>query len=291
MKLHPKQFLGLEPQSNAFENAAVVILPFPYEGGISYGTGTAKAPDAVLDASCYLELYDEILRLEPHRIGIVTLEPPPIPDNPQEMVNIVYNKIRSLIHQQKFVVLLGGDHSITTGYVKALKEIHNEISVIQMDAHADLRDSYDGSPLSHACVMSRIRELTPHTLQIGIRSLSLEEAEKAEKQNLTLCIMNALREKSFNLEEALNRLPDPVFLTVDVDVFDWSVIASTGTPEPGGFFWDEGIALLQKIFAQKNVIGFDVVELSYNEHDRNSPFAVAKMIYKMIGFKFFSLEK
>ena len=287
MKLYSKQFLGLESEFSSFEKASVAILPFPYEGGVSFGSGTAQAPDAVLDASCYLELYDEILEAEAFKIGISTVYPPFIPKNPQAMIQAIYRATLELIKQDKFVITIGGDHSITTGFLKAILEFYSEVSVIQIDAHADLRDSYQGSQLSHACVMSRIRELTKHTLQIGIRSLSATEAALVKNEDISLCTMHQFRNGCFDLDKALDFLPDPVFLTLDVDVFDWSVISSTGTPEPGGFFWNEGVALLQKIFTKKNIIGFDVVELSYNKNDHNSPFAVAKLIYKMIGFNFF----
>ena len=182
-------------------------------------------------------------------------------------------------------MLLGGDHSISPGFLRALCEEYGTLSVIQIDAHADLRDSYQGSKFSHACVMARIRELTPHTLQIGIRSMSFEEAQRVEREDLPVCTMSDFRRGKFDMDAALENLPDPVFITVDVDVFDWSVIMSTGTPEPGGFTWDEAMDLLKNIFAHKRVVGFDVVELSYSETDKNSAFAVAKLIYKMLGFK------
>jgi agmatinase len=180
---------------------------------------------------------------------------------------------------------VGGDHSISSGYCQALLERYRRISVIQLDAHADLRETYDNSPWSHACVMARIREMTRNTLQIGIRSVSLEEAKRVKHENITLCTMHEYRSGAFDLQAAMQHLPDPVFLTLDVDVFDWSVIASTGTPEPGGFLWDEGLDALRHIFSQKHVVGFDVVELAYQEYDRNSPFAVAKLIYKMLAFQ------
>jgi agmatinase len=138
--------------------------------------------------------------------------------------------------------------------------------------------------------MARIREMTEDTLQIGIRSMSAEEAERVKRDKLALYTMYDYWHKEEELHAVLERLPDPVFITLDVDVFDWSVIQSTGTPEPGGFFWDEVLSLLHAIFAQKHVVGCDVVELSYQEHDRNSSFAVAKLIYKMLGFKYQPIE-
>ena len=285
MEQYPSQFLDLEPSLSSWEKAKVVIFPFPYEGGVSYGKGASKAPDAVINASRYLELYDEVLEFEPCRAGICTVMPPLVPSDHEDAVSKVYGTARSILEDEKYLVLLGGDHSISSGFFKALSERYKDLAVVQIDAHADLRDTYEGSPFSHACVMSRIRETTSYTLQIGIRSMSLEEAERVKRENLPLCTMHDYRRGCFDLEKALDSLPEKVFLTFDVDAFDWSVVSSTGTPEPGGFSWDEAIGLLQVIFSEKDVVGFDVVELSHSDIDRNSPFAVAKLIYKMIGFR------
>jgi len=285
MKINPKQFLDPPAQYTDFKNAATVILPIPYEGGVSYGRGTAGGPDAVIEASKHLEFYDEVLKAEPYRMGISTVMPPEISANAERMQEAVFEAAKNLIARNKYIVLLGGDHSLSFGYFKALHAVTDQLAVIQLDAHSDLRDAYEGSPFSHACIMSRIREITGDTLQIGIRSMSLEEARRVESENLALCTMSALRSGEFDIHAALNALADPVYLSVDVDVFDWSVIRNTGTPEPGGLLWDEALALLQHIFSQKDVIGIDVVELSDNPSDRNSAFAVAKLIYKMLGFK------
>jgi len=285
MLLAEKQFLGIEKQSTDFDQSTVAILPFPYEGGVSYGTGTAAAPQAIIDASCYLELYDEVQKSEPYRQGLATMKAPQVGSTPQKMFESVYKNTCELIRDSKFVVLIGGDHSISSGFFKSLQEKYPDLGAIQLDAHADLRESFEGSKLSHACVMARIREMTPHTLQIGIRSMSVEEADKIEKEKMDVWTMHDFRKGLFNIDAALAKLPEHIFLTVDVDAFDWSVVASTGTPEPGGFSWDEAMELLQKIFALKKIVGFDVVELSYSPQDRNSPFAVAKLIYKMLGFK------
>jgi agmatinase len=197
----------------------------------------------------------------------------------------VCRSAKKLLDLRKFVVLIGGDHSISVAFAQAIKTVHGPFSVIQLDAHADLRDSYDNSRFSHACVMARIREITTDTLQLGIRSMSLEEAQRIEEENIAVCTMSSYRKGDFDIDAALAGLPEPVFLTIDVDAFDWSVIRSTGTPEPGGFTWDEALDLLKKIFDRKNVVAFDVVELSTAHQDLNSPFAVAKLIYKLLGFK------
>jgi agmatinase len=285
MKLNSKQFLDLSEEFTEFETAAVAILPVLYEGGVTYGIGAAQGPDAVINASQHLELYDEMLKVEPFRMGIATLTSLESFSDIQELHKAIYRCSKAVMNEDKFMVLLGGDHSISIGYFQALQEKHPQLSAIQLDAHADLRDTYQGNPFSHACVMSRIREFTPHTLQIGIRSMSLDEARRIERENLAVCTMNDYRKRTFDIDAQITRLPDPVYVTVDVDVFDWSVIRSTGTPEPGGLLWDEALHLLQKVFTLKNVAGFDVVELSGDSNDQNSAFAVAKLMYKMLGFK------
>jgi agmatinase len=278
-----KTFLDLKPPFCDVEGAAVALLPVPYEGGVSYGRGTALAPQAVLDASAYLELYDEVLREEPYRAGIATLPAPALTGTAETAMRTLYDTFTQHLRGDVLVVAVGGDHSITVPHVQALHRKYKTLSVIQIDAHADLRDSYDDSSLSHACVMRRVRETGANTLQIGIRSLSKEEADLVADGDIPICMMHEYRDETFDLGAALNALPDPVFLTLDVDALDWSVVAATGTPEPGGFTWDESISLLDRIFTCKNVVGFDVVELACEPGDRNSPFAVSKLIYKMIG--------
>lgn len=283
MKLYTQKFLGEENEYAGWEEARYVILPVPYEGAVSYGRGAAGAPDAVLEASCYLEFYDEVLGFCPHRAGIAVAAPPAISDDHQEMHERIYHRTAEILREKKIPVVLGGDHSISSGVFRAFKEHYKTLSCIQFDAHADLRPEYQGSRFSHASVMARIREMTPHTLQIGIRSLSEEEAKLIAEQRLSVLFMHDLRRGNVDLDAALALLPDPVFITFDVDAFDWSVISSTGTPEPGGLLWDETVDMLNRIFASKKVVGFDVVELAVETHDRNSPFAVAKLIYRMIG--------
>ncbi|MFZ1987008.1 MAG: agmatinase [Desulfatitalea sp.] len=290
MKAHATPFLAPPPEYCDPQSARAVVVPFGYEGGVSYGRGTADAPQAVLEASQQVEFYDSDLDAEPFRIGIATLAVPPVPDDAEQMIALLCDLIDPLLAQGRFPVVVGGDHSITSGYVRALAKHHRDFGVIQLDAHADLRPSYDGSPLSHASAMARIREITPHTLQIGIRSMDVDEARRVREEKLLFCTMHQWRQGNFDLQAALAALPEKVFITVDVDVFDWSVIASTGTPEPGGMGWYETLELLHTIFQTKEVVGCDVVELAYRPHDPNSPFAVAKLIYKLIGFKFVRQE-
>ncbi len=283
MKPHTDTFLDLESRFSDPDTAAAAIVPVPYEGGISYGGGASGGPDAVLAASKEVELYDEALGRETYRMGIATAEPLKELHGAEAMNRSVYEAAHSIAQTGLLPVLLGGDHSISPAFFQALLEIHGAVSVIQLDAHSDLRRTYDGSPYSHACTMRRIRTLTKNTLQVGIRSISLEEAALVERENISLCTMEALRSGTFNLSEAVERLPDPVYLTLDVDVLDWSVVRSTGTPEPGGFVWYEIMDILRLIFRERMVIGFDVVELACGPEDINSAFATAKLIYKMLG--------
>lgn len=283
MRLHAQQFLGHENEYAAWEPARYTILPVPYEGAVSFGKGTAGAPNQVLQVSEYLEFYDEVFKIDPSTAGITTLAAAPVSAHHLEMQEIIYQQTKKILAFDKFPIILGGDHSISSGVFRAVQEKYKHLSCVQIDAHADLRQSYEGSPYSHACVMARIREMTPHALQIGIRSMSKEEANWIESDDLAVCTMYDFRTGNYDWRHALQALPNPVYITFDVDAFDWSVVAGTGTPEPGGLTWDESIKLLHDIFTTKHVVGFDVVELSASPHDFNSPFAVAKLIYKMIA--------
>jgi agmatinase len=277
------QFLGADTHHGDLQSARYLVLPIPYEGGVSYGTGTAAAPEAVLRSSAYLELYDEVLDDEPCRHGIVTLAPARVEGDHENVHRDIYEQCKTLFTRKTVPCIIGGDHSISSPVFAALQELYPTLSCVQIDAHADLRDHYDGSRFSHASVMARIRELTPDVLQIGIRSMSREEAELVKRDNLALCTMHEFRGGGFDWRAALASLPDPLYLSFDVDALDWSVIASTGTPEPGGLSWDEAMVLLRAIFCEKTVVGCDIVELATSPTDRNSPFAAAKLLYKMIG--------
>ena len=286
MTPHATPFLGPPEGYADLQTARAVVVPFPYEGGVSYGRGAADAPQAVLEASRQVEYYDEDLNVEPFRAGIATLASPRMPADAEEVTALMAQITDQALAENKFPVIIGGDHSITGGCIQSMASHFSALGVVQLDAHADLRETYEGSPLSHACVMSRIRDLTPHTLQIGIRSMDREEALRIKREKLAVCTMRQWRQGGFDMSAALALLPAKVFITLDVDVFDWNVIAGTGTPEPGGLGWYETLDLLRLIFETKTVVGCDVVELAYRPSDPNSPYAVAKLIYKLIGMKF-----
>lgn len=264
----------------------IAVLPFGYEGTVSYGRGTSEGPRAILEASHFVEFYDEILEDEPRRLGIATESPPPIPTDPAEAIQGIAEATERIARQGRFPVVLGGEHSISFGVYQGLARVHGAIGVIQFDAHADLREEYEGTPFSHASVMARIREKTDAVLQLGIRSLSREEAETIRQRQYAIGWMHAIRSGHFDLDAALERLPEKIFLTFDVDALDLALVRSTGTPEPGGFTWDEITSLLQRICCQKHLVGFDMVELSSG--DDASAFTVARLTYRLMGFAWLS---
>jgi len=276
-------FLGLSDPCCTPEKAAVRILPVPYEGTVTYGKGAAGGPRAALEASAQVELYDEALRAEPWRRGIATLPALRARKTPARMVQAVEREVARHVAPGRCVVTLGGEHSISSGAVAAHLAACPGLGVVQFDAHADLRDRYAGSPWNHACVMARIRERVPaaRVLQLGIRSLSGEEAALAGRKRYRLVSARDLIEKRVRLADRLRRLPRHIYVTFDVDVFDPAVIRATGTPEPGGLDWYTVMDLLETLFVAKQVIGFDVVELSGG--DPTSAFAAARLLYRMIG--------
>ena len=285
-------YLDIEPNPE-LRKSKVVILPVPYEGTVTYGKGTSKGPQAIIDASSQLETYDEELRVENFdRIGIHTTKPLKLDKDPKKTVQIIKEACKKFIDDEKFVIMLGGEHSISFGYYWALKEKYPDLAVIQLDAHADLRNEYEDSKFSHACVMRRIRETCKDTLQIGIRSHSKEESDLIRKEKIPMFYAHYIYIKNTGwLNAAIKNMPNNVFLTIDVDFFSWDVISDTGTPEPGGIHWYKALEILRTIFENKNVVGFDIVELSQTQNSNNSAFACAKLIYRLINYKFTPRKK
>lgn len=280
----PRIFAGLPLEHSSWQRAQVAILPVPYDLTTSYQTGARHGPQAILDASLHVELYDDELEAEPYKVGIHTLPPlEPLASGPEEMGKRIEQATRQILKARKFPLVLGGDHSITFGVAKALSTEHKQLSVLQLDAHADLRDSYHGTKYSHACVARRISELA-RLFQIGIRSLSREEAELMDELNVTTVFARELYHNPKAIEKALNALNDPVYITLDVDVFDPSVMPATGTPEPGGLDWYTTLMILRHVFEKHRVVGCDVVELAPIPGMAAPDFMIAKLVYKLIGY-------
>ena len=274
---------GLDAGYTGLEKSKVVMLPIPYDETSTWGKGADKGPEAILEASANMELYDIETDSEVFTIGIHTAAAVNEKSSPEKMVEAVEKATRKYLGLGKFIVGLGGEHSITTGLVRAHAKSFKNLSVLQIDAHTDLRPEYEGTPYSHASVMSRIAEICPF-VQVGIRSMDSIEKPFIVKENLFLA------EDIFNndewMDKAIEKLTENVFITIDLDAFDPSIMPSTGTPEPGGLGWYQVINFLKKVIAARNVAGFDVVELAPVESDKSPDFLAAKLIYKLLSYKF-----
>lgn len=268
----------------ANENSHVVILPVPYEATTSYGKGTARGPKAILEASCQVELYDEELDSEPYLVGISSRDPVFVSGSVQEIFNRIEDAVRLIKKEDKLPVVLGGEHSITPPAVRGAVGDRRDVTVVQLDAHADLRDEYEGTKESHACAMARVKEDYP-TLQVGIRSLSKPEAQLIKKENLPVFFAKDLQDNDEWIDKAIREIrTQSIYLTIDVDVFDTSIMPNTGTPEPGGLNWYQVTKFLRKLLLEKDLVGLDIVELSPKEGENAPDFMVAKLLYKCIGY-------
>jgi agmatinase len=278
-------FLDLPERLTNFEFAKVVILCLPYEASTTYGKGTEKGPEAIVKASHHVETYDEELKSEPCEVGINTQMPIKTFDRvPEKAVNQITQACEILLSKNKFVVGLGGEHTVTVGLVQAFKKYFPDMWVLQLDAHSDLRDSYRDSQYNHACVMARIGELCPF-VGVGIRSSIQDELDYLRPPS-NLVYAYQMNENKAWPELVLSQLGNPVYITIDLDFFDPAVLPSVGTPEPGGFFWYETIRFLRKVIQSRRVIGLDVVELCPKSDVMAPDFFAAKLIYKLIGYVF-----
>jgi agmatinase len=268
----------------SLRDAKFVVIPVPYDLTSTYQPGSRRGPLSIIEASTNMELYDEELKKETYLAGIHTTLPVAIDARgPKNMVNIVRKKISRIVKLNKIPVMLGGEHSITLGAVQAVIEKYPELTVLQFDAHADLRDTYQGSPYSHACVARRISEICP-LVQVGIRSMSKEEGEFLPQSKVKSYSADFVLEKKNWAETVCNDLRGDVFITIDLDVFDPSIMPATGTPEPGGIYWKDILHLLKLVSASCNIRGFDVVELAPLPGVVAPDFMAAKLIYRTMGY-------
>jgi len=272
------KFGDFEKKYSMLENSSIVIIPVPYDETSSWIKGSKKGPYAILEASNYLEYYDIETKSEVYLQGIYTTEPVLNSQTPDQMVNSVYEEVVKYLKQDKFVVLIGGNHSISIGAIKSFANYFNNLTILQLDAHSDLRNEYMGSKYNHACVMARALEYC-NIVQVGIRSMDKEELKLVNSEK----IFYAHEYNSEKNELIINQLTENVYITIDLDVFDPSVVPSTGTPEPGGFFWNDVNNLLKSISKNSNIVGFDIVELCPNEIFKASDFLAAKLLYRLLS--------
>lgn len=267
----------------AYNNAKIVVLPAPFDATSTWLKGADKGPAAIIEASANMETYDIETDSEVFKQGIFTDKPLKEKKSPEKMVAELKARTIKHIKNKKYVVTLGGEHSVSIASIQAHVESFKNVSVIQFDAHADLRQQYHGSKNNHACVMARAREIAP-VVQVGIRSGAVEEAALMKKDNVFLAQDICGNNKWF--DKCLKKLTKNVYLTIDLDAFDPAILPSTGTPEPGGLEWYRTLAFLKKLMKQKNVVGFDIVELCPNPKNRASDFLAAKLVYKLLSYRF-----
>jgi agmatinase len=276
-----KNYAGIPDKHARLDDAKVVLIPVPYDGTSSWQKGADKGPDAFLEASENMELYDIETRTEVYRQGIYLAPPVSEDSSPDKMVEAVYKTTKNYIKQEKFVTLFGGEHSVSIGAIRAFNESFPELTVVQIDAHADLRPEYEGSPYNHACAVHEASKKA-NLVQVGIRSMDVSEVEHMDENQVYFG--HDLYEDW--MDDAIGQMTPNVYITIDLDAFDPSIMPSTGTPEPGGMFFYETLEFIKMMFKKKNVVGFDIVELCPNDIDKSSDFLAAKLYYKMLSYKF-----
>lgn len=276
-------FGGKDSNWTDYKSAKIIVFPVPYDYTATWQKGAASGPEAIIEASAHVELYDIETDTEVHLQGIHTFQLHHLPRSPEDMTQMMRQNLFSFVRDGKFPVMLGGNHSITPGAVQGIKDQFSDLTVLQLDAHADLRESYNGSLFNHACVMARVREVCP-AVQVGIRSMDREEFDRLDRARVFFARDLLLQEDW--IDKVVDLLSSHVYVTIDLDVFDPSVMPSTGTPEPGGLDWYQTVGLLRKVAEQSHVVGFDVVELMPNKYNKAPDFMAAKLVYKFLSYIF-----
>ncbi|MGS2739320.1 agmatinase [Sinomicrobium sp. M5D2P17] len=281
--MNKRTYAGIPEKYTRIDDARVVLIPVPYDGTSTWQKGADKGPEAFLHASDNMEWFDIETRTEPYKKGIYLA--PPITENasPEKMVETVYRTTKSYINQDKFVTIFGGEHSVSIGTIRAFNECFEALTVVQIDAHADLRPEYEGSACNHACALYEASRNT-NLIQVGIRSMDVAELDNMD-ENQVYFAHEIINDDDW-MTDAVHQMTENVFITIDLDAFDPSIMPSTGTPEPGGLLWYEALEFLRKIFKKKNVVGFDIMELCPDENEKSSDFLAAKLYYKMLAYKF-----
>lgn len=290
-KASAKTFLGLEEEYSSFKKSKVVITQAPYDRTATYIKGTRSGPAAIIESSAYLERYDDELNLETFKSGIYTADALPIENlTPEDMIEKVCSATQEVLKAGKFPVLLGGEHSVSIGAVKAFAEVTPNLSVLHLDAHYDLRNEYFGSKFNHGCVARRISEICP-VVEVGTRSMSKEEKDFLVAQpngSVKVVSVYDILETPMWKDKVSKSLTENVYITIDMDIFDPSLVPAVGTPEPGGIGWYEILDLLKEISKDKKIVGFDIVELCPIKGQVASDFLAAKLAYRLLGYIFSS---
>jgi agmatinase len=277
-------FGDLPGEYSNLRGARIVIVPVPYDQTSTWIKGADKGPAAIIEASANMELYDIETDCEVYRKGIFTADALKAGGLlPEDMIEMVTEEVRHYIEKEKFTVVVGGEHSVSIGSIRAHAENNKDITVLQLDAHSDLRNEYNGSKYNHACVMARVREACP-IVQVGIRSMDSSEKEFIDRGRVFFA--EHIHNRTDWINEVVGKLSEKIYITIDLDVFDPSIMPSTGTPEPGGLLWYDVLRLLKTVSDKKDIVGFDVVELCPNEKNKAPDFLAAKLIYKMLSYKF-----
>jgi len=276
----PFSFCGL-PHSNAYYGrASAVILPVPFDKTSTWLKGADKGPAAIIEASRYLELYDIETDSEVFRKGIFTAKPVRA-DSSSALVKKTDSTVSGYLRDDKLVVTLGGEHSVSVGVIKAFARRHKSLSILHLDAHADSRESYEGSPYNHACVIARVREFVKNIVSVGIRSMDV--SERAGINNNKMFFAHKIHDSDIWIKNAVRQLSDRVYITIDLDVFDPGIMPSTGTPEPGGLSWYQVMKLLYAVTKSKRIVGFDIVELCPS-NAKAPDFLAAKLVYTLLSY-------
>jgi agmatinase len=284
-------YFDLPEEYSSQDNSKVVIVPVPYEATTSYGKGTKNGPQAVLEASQEVEMFDDELWVEPYKIGIHTsdvVDMPPVANDAKEPFHELSAAVRPLVEFGKFPIVIGGEHSLTLGAVRACAERFEDLSVLQIDAHADLRDAFEGNKYSHASVAYHLYKTLPNPVitQVGIRNISAGEVSWLEQEEANINIFWARQQSTWEFQDIIDSLSDNVYLTIDVDGLDPAIMPSTGTPEPGGIDWYQLTGLIKLLCIRKNVIAADIVELAPIAGMHAPDFLIAKLLYKLVGYRF-----
>ncbi|HIJ98850.1 TPA: agmatinase [archaeon] len=287
MEKVPDNFLGIEPELSNFEKSRVVVASAPYEKTVTYGKGTSKGPRAIIEASKQLEFWDEELKANiVEKIGgVATLKPYDKKNKkPEEVAQILERETKKLIERKKFVVTLGGEHSMCIGPARAYSKSFQNISILYFDAHGDLRNEYMGSEYNHACALRRIADVNGNIVHIGCRSLEEEQMGFIEKNKLKFFWAHEFKRGLVNYEGIINSLKENVYISFDIDVLDSGLHPSTSNPEPGGLDWYDMITVLRNVGKEKNIVGFDICEHSPIKNFYAYDFTAAKLAYKTIGY-------